>query len=407
MVNFFEYIMYTRMLDIHIYSKPKCVNCDTIKEILTNNSFEFTQSTHSSLYDLIQTSNLDEDTIISIGTFPIINYNNQYFGYKHALHIFDEDILLQNKNRFSLYPIEHGDIFEMYKKARSSYWQPDEISLKDDLKDWNLLSKDEQKFISYILAFFSASDGIVNENLNLNFCTEVQYPEARSFYTFQEAIESIHSETYGLILDKYIDNPIEKEFLQKGIQTIPSIKVKADWALKWTNNKNIFAERLVAYACVEGIMFSGSFCAIFWLKKRGILPGLCFSNELISRDEGLHTEFAILLYTKYTKHKLTRDCVENIVKEAVECEKSFIIESIPCKLIGMNSGLMCQYIEYVGDRLLIQLGYSKIWNVQLPQEFSFMETISLSGKTNFFEKRVGEYSKASISKDELKFDADF
>jgi ribonucleoside-diphosphate reductase beta chain len=284
----------------------------------------------------------------------------------------------------------------MYKKARASFWQPEEISLKDDMTDWHSLTDDERFFISRVLAFFSASDGIVNENLNLNFGSEVQFPEARAFYTFQTAIESIHSETYGLLLDKYIQNPSEKLKLQNGMQTIDSVKKKAHWALKWTNSDRTFAERLIAFACVEGIMFSGSFCAIFWLKKRGLMPGLSFSNELISRDEGLHTEFAVLLYTQYIKHKLEPEIVFRIVKEAVEHEKEFIIDSLPCRLIGMNSEMMSQYIEYVADHLLVSLGYSKIWNSPIPESFQFMETLSLSGKTNFFEKRVGEYAKAGV-----------
>ena len=395
------------MSEIHIFSKAGCTNCEKLEVILSKSNVKYTKSIHKSLYEIAKSANVDEDNIIEVGSFPVVKHNQQIFGYNKALQFFDENILIKNESRFSLYPIQHNDIFDMYKQARASFWQPDEISLRDDMKDWNNLSKDEKHFISYILAFFSASDGIVNENINLNFCTEVQYPEARAFYTFQEAIESIHSETYGLLLDKYIELPSEKEYLQKGIQTIPAIKIKADWALKWTSSDNCFAERLIAYACVEGIMFSGSFCAIFWLKKRGLMPGLCFSNELISRDEGLHTDFAVLLYTRYIKHKVSQERVHEIIKEAVEFEKNFIIESIPCKLIGMNSELMSEYIEYVGDRLLVQLGYKKVLNTDLPQELSFMETISLSGKTNFFEKRVGEYSKAVDNNQTLDFDTEF
>jgi len=351
-----------------------------------------------------------EESIINIGSFPIVLFKENFYGFQECLQLFDEPLIQSNENRFNIYPIKYNDIFVMYKKARASFWQPEEISLKDDIHDWNSLNDDERHFISHILAFFSASDGIVNENLNINFSSEVQFPEARAFYTFQTAIESIHAETYGLLLDKYIQNPIEKLKLQNGIHTIQSITKKANWALKWTNSNRCFAERLVAFACVEGIMFSGSFCAIFWLKKRGLLPGLSFSNELISRDEGLHTEFAVLLYTKYIKHKLAQTVIWNIVQEAVEFEKEFIIESLPCKLIGMNSDMMSQYIEFVADRLLISLGYSKIWNSSLPASFNFMETLSLSGKTNFFEKRVGEYSKAGVmntSENIFDLEADF
>jgi ribonucleoside-diphosphate reductase beta chain len=339
-------------------------------------------------------------------SFPIILINNNYISFNESLSLFDEPLIQPNINRFNIYPIHHDDIFQMYKKARASFWQPEEISLKDDMRDWNSMSHNERHFVSHILAFFSASDGIVNENLNLNFASEVQFPEARAFYTFQTAIESIHSETYGLLLDKYIQNPTEKSKLQRGMQTIPSVQKKASWALKWTNSNRSFAHRLIAFACVEGIMFSGSFCAIFWLKKRGLMPGLSFSNELIARDESLHTEFAILLYTRYIKHKIDTITVHNIVKEAVEHEKEFILESLPCSLIGMNSDMMSQYIEYVADLLLVSLGYPKVWNASLPETFNFMETISLSGKTNFFEKRVGEYAKAGVmnTEEESVFD---
>jgi len=385
-----------------VFSKPDCTQCSVITDILKSQNVHFKSRSYSNLYNLCNEENIsqdDEETLIGIGSFPILLLNERYVGFKEALRIYDEPLIQVNKNRFSVYPIKHFDIFEMYKQARASFWQPEEISLKDDTKDWLAMSKGERHFISHVLAFFSASDGIVNENLNLNFGCEVQYPEARAFYTFQTAIESIHSETYGLLLDKYIQNPKEKLNLQQGIQTIDSVKKKAEWAMKWTNTDRSFAERLVAFACVEGVMFSGSFCAIFWLKKRGLLPGLCFSNELISRDEGLHTEFAVLLYSKYIKHKLDTDVVHSIIKEAVKYEKEFIIESLPCRLIGMNSDMMGQYIEYVADRLISSLGYPKVWNASLPEAFNFMETISLSGKTNFFEKRVGEYAKAGVMSD--------
>ena len=403
------------MSQIIVFSKPNCPNCEQLKDILSKNNYSFSEKSYTSLFNLCQGEELSdekEDHIVGIGSFPVVFHNEKYLSFFTALQFFNEPLITHNAHRFNIFPVQHHDIYQMYKKARASYWQPEEITLKDDMKDWRSLSDNERHFISHILAFFSASDGIVNENLNLNFGNEVQFPEARAFYTFQTAMESIHSETYGLLLDKYIQDPKEKLKLQQGMQTIPSVKKKAEWALKWTNSDRCFAERLVAFACVEGIMFSGSFCAIFWLKKRGLMPGLSFSNELISRDEGLHTEFAVLLYTNYIKHKLDESVLHSIIQEAVTHEKEFIIESLPCSLIGMNSTLMSQYIEFVADRLLVSLGYSKIWNVSLPDSFDFMENISLNGKTNFFEKRVGEYAKAGVMDDhsndgEFDLDTDF
>ena len=386
-------------MTLTVFSKINCMQCTDVCILLDTKKIKYNKIIYSSLFDLVNKESLNEESeeiVINIGSFPIIKSDTKYMSYQEVLSRFDEPLIEDNEGRFTIYPIKYHDIFQMYKKARASFWQPEEISLKDDLRDWNNMTRDEQHFVSHILAFFSASDGIVNENLNLNFGNEVQFPEARAFYTFQTAIESIHSETYGLLLDKYIENPVEKIKLQRGMQTIESVKKKANWALKWTSSDRTFAERLIAFACVEGLMFSGSFCAIFWIKKRGLLPGLAFSNELISRDEGLHTDFAILLYTKYIKHKIPQSIVWDIVKEAVAYEKEFIIESLPCKLIGMNSDFMSQYIEFVADRLLLSLGYQKIWNSKLPDSFDFMENLSLLGKTNFFEKRVGEYAKAGV-----------
>ena len=316
----------------------------------------------------------------------------------------NEPILQENPNRFVLFPIQNQEVWKMYKKHVASFWTAEEIDLSSDITDWNKLNKDEQHFIKWVLAFFAASDGIVLENLAENFINDVQFPEARCFYGFQAAMENIHSETYSLLIDTYIKDQQEKDKLLRAIETIPCIKDKAKWALKWMNNECAFIQRLVAFACVEGIFFSGSFCAIFWLKKRGIMAGLCFSNELISRDEGLHTDFACLLYRQAT-NKMPEELVHQLVMEAVECEKSFIIDALPCRLIGMNSQLMSQYIEYVADRLLYELGHSKIYNSQNP--FSFMEMISLQGKTNFFEKRVGEYQKAGVMNNDTKFSLDF
>lgn len=308
----------------------------------------------------------------------------------------DEPLLRENKDRFVLFPIEKNDIWQFYKKAEASFWTAEEIDLSQDLKDWESLNDGERHFITHVLAFFAASDGIVNENLAENFVSEVQYTEAKFFYGFQIAIENIHSETYSLLIDTYVKDNKEKDKLFHAVETIPCVKKKAEWALRWIDNGS-FAERLIAFAAVEGIFFSGSFCSIFWLKKRGLMPGLTFSNELISRDEGLHCDFACLLYNDHLINKLPTDTVEKIIIDAVEIEKEFVTDAIPVKLIGMNAELMCQYIEFVADRLLLELGCSKQYNATNP--FDFMEMISLQGKTNFFEKRVAEYQKAGVMKD--------
>ncbi len=320
-----------------------------------------------------------------------------------------EILLTPNESRYVMFPIEHNDIWEMYKKQVDSFWRAEEIDLSKDYNHWVNLTEEERHFISTILAFFAASDGIVSENLALRFMNDIQVAEARAFYGFQIAMENIHSETYSLLIDTYIKNPEEKMRLFQGIDNFPCIKKKADWAKKWiTDKKSTFASRLVAFACVEGIMFSGAFCSIYWLKKRGLMPGLTFSNELISRDEALHAEFAILLYKKLTK-KLSKNKINEIIKEAVEIESEFICDALPCRLIGMNSILMTQYIQFVADRLAQQLGLQKIYKVSNP--FDFMELISLEGKTNFFEKKVSEYSKPGINISaqdmEVKFDAEF
>jgi ribonucleoside-diphosphate reductase beta chain len=315
------------------------------------------------------------------------------FKKKNLKSMVTEPILVENKDRFVLFPIKHKEIWEMYKKAEASFWTAEEIDLAPDLNDWqNKLNDDERFFVKNVLAFFAASDGIVNENLAINFLNEVQYPEARCFYGYQIMIENIHSETYSLLIDTYIKDPVEKDKLFHAIETVPAVQKKAEWALRWISNGS-FSERLIAFAAVEGIFFSGSFCSIFWLKKRGLMPGLSFSNELISRDEGLHCDFACLLYSQLVT-KLGEDQVKDIIKHAVEIEKEFVSDSLPVKLIGMNADLMCQYIEFVADRLLLALGCSKIYNANNP--FDFMELISLQGKTNFFEKRVAEYQKSGV-----------
>ncbi|MEO1050444.1 MAG: ribonucleoside-diphosphate reductase small subunit [Bacteroidota bacterium] len=307
----------------------------------------------------------------------------------------EEPILKENKNRFVLFPIKHDDIWQFYKKAEASFWTAEEIDLGQDLKDWKDLNDGERHFISHVLAFFAASDGIVNENLAEHFVAEVQYTEAKFFYGFQIAIENIHSETYSLLIDTYVKDPSEKDKLFNAIETMDCVRKKADWALRWIDEGS-FQERLIAFAAVEGIFFSGSFCSIFWLKKRGLMPGLSFSNELISRDEGLHCDFACLLYNNHVINKLPSETVTGIIKDAVEIEKEFVTDALPVDLIGMNSNLMCEYIEFVADRLLVELGCSKVYNASNP--FDFMEMISLQGKTNFFEKRVGDYQKAGVIK---------
>lgn len=315
----------------------------------------------------------------------------------------NEPILAENKDRFVLFPIKYNDIWEFYKKSEASFWTAEEIDLSNDVSDWNnKLNDNERHFVKHVLAFFAASDGIVNENLAINFLNEVQYPEARCFYGFQIMMENIHSETYSLLIDTYINDPKEKDHLLRAIETIDCVKKKADWALKWIESDN-FVERLISFAAVEGIFFSGSFCSIFWLKKRGLMPGLSFSNELISRDEGLHCDFACLLYTDHINNQLPQERIYEIILDAVEIEKEFVTVALPVSLIGMNAEMMCQYIDFVADRLLVSLGCKKHYNATNP--FDFMEMISLQGKTNFFEKRVAEYQKSGVmsDKDSMSF----
>jgi ribonucleoside-diphosphate reductase subunit M2 len=313
-----------------------------------------------------------------------------------------EPLLAPDDNRFVMFPIRYDDIWEMYKKQVDCFWRPEEIDLTKDMAHWEGLSSDERYYISMILAFFAASDGIVLENLAQRFMSDVQVSEARAFYGFQIAMENIHSQTYSILIETYIKDSLEKEKLFKAIEHFPCIKKKSDWAQKWIHdNRSSFATRLVAFACVEGIFFSGAFCSIFWLKKRGLMPGLTFSNELISRDEALHCEFAVLLYSKLVK-KLNKNKIYELIKDAVEIESEFICEALPCRLIGMNSQMMTQYIQFVADRLCVQLGYDKIYNVT--NCFPWMETISLESKCNFFEKRVGEYALANKSNTDIAFE---
>ncbi|NP_001133495.1 Ribonucleoside-diphosphate reductase subunit M2 [Salmo salar] len=321
----------------------------------------------------------------------------------------EEPLLKENPRRFVIFPIKYHDIWQMYKKAEASFWTAEEVDLSKDTQHWDSLKDEERYFISHVLAFFAASDGIVNENLVERFTQEVQVTEARCFYGFQIAMENIHSEMYSLLIDTYIKDPKERDYLFNAIETLPCVKRKADWALNWIGNKNAgFGERVVAFAAVEGIFFSGSFAAIFWLKKRGLMPGLTFSNELISRDEGLHCDFACLMF-KHLVHKPSKETVTKLIRNAVEIEQEFLTKALPVKLIGMNCDLMTQYIEFVADRLMLELGFDKIYRVENP--FDFMENISLEGKTNFFEKRVGEYQRMGVmsgtTDNAFRLDADF
>lgn len=325
-----------------------------------------------------------------------------------------EPILQENKDRFVIFPIKHRDIWEWYKKMEASFWTAEEIDLHQDLNDWNnKLNDDERYFVKHILAFFAASDGIVNENLAENFVNEVQYAEAKFFYGFQIMMENIHSETYSLLIDTYVKDEAEKDQLFHALEVFPAIRKKADWALKWIESDS-FAERLIAFAAVEGIFFSGAFCSIYWLKKRGLMPGLTFSNELISRDEGVHCDFAVHLHNHHLVNKVPKARITEILVEALDIEREFITESLPVSLIGMNAKLMTQYLEFVTDRLLVELGCSRVYNSTNP--FDFMDMISLQGKTNFFEKRVSEYQKAGVmnsgttndsDSQKISFDADF
>merc|ERR1719145_241927 len=321
-------------------------------------------------------------------TAPLSGVSKEYRELEKS-----DPLLKENPHRWVMFPIQYPEVWEMYKKHEASFWTAEEIDLSQDTKDWDTLTDSERFFIKHILAFFTASDGIVLENLAGQFATEVQIPEARAFYGFQIAMENIHSETYSLLIEQYIREPTEKQNIFNAIETMPAVREKAQWAVQWMNGENSFAERIVAFAAVEGILFSGSFCAIYWLKKRGLMPGLTFSNELISRDEGLHAEFACMLYGML-QHPLPDDVAQSIIRGAVDVERTFICDALPCDLIGMNSELMTRYIEFVADRLLSALGHPKLFRASNP--FDWMELISLQGKTNFFEKRVGEYQKAGV-----------
>merc|ERR1711936_250192 len=352
-----------------------------------------TKNNHSAKMPLTEISNLTVQDKENEGHKAIIGKEKALAPVQTKKYDETEPLLKENPHRFVILPIQYDDIWAMYKKAMASFWTAEEIDLTADLRDWEGLKDDEKHFIKHVLAFFAASDGIVNENLVERFMQEVQVPEARCFYGFQIAMENIHSETYSLLIDTYIKDPAERDRLFNAIETFPAIKKKAEWALRWINANNAtYAERIVAFASVEGIFFSGSFASIFWLKKRGLMPGLSFSNELISRDEGLHTDFACLMF-KHLANKPSKARILEIVTDAVEIECEFLTEALPCRLIGMNADLMVEYIKFVADRLLRDLDCEKHYNTVNP--FDFMESISLEGKTNFFEKKVGEYQKAA------------
>lgn len=387
-------------MKVTILSKDGCGMCDSAEQLVKTLNVPYVKQ-------YVDKNKLHQLCGKTVSTYPQILVNDVHIGDNFNLEEYLEEnfepILNETPNRFTVFPLRYHNLWELYKKSQMSNWTSEEIDLSRDMDDWKNCTKDERHFIKYILAFFAASDGIVFENISVNFSKEVQIPEARSFYAYQGHNEMVHGETYSLLIEKYITDPIEKDETFRAIETITCIKEKAEWALKWLDGGLPFRDRLVAFACVEGIFFSGSFCAIFWLKKRGLMPGLSFSNELISRDEAMHLEFAVALFGMLNvKSDVTT--VHAIISEAVTIEKGFILEALPCKLIGMDSGKMSTYIEFVADRLLKQLGYPTLWNSKNP--FDFMENISLDGKTNFFEKRVGDYAKFS-NEGSIAFNEDF
>jgi ribonucleotide reductase beta subunit family protein with ferritin-like domain/glutaredoxin len=385
---------------IQIYSKEGCTYCDHAVELCESEGVN-----HEKI--MIERGELEKLCGGKFDAYPQIFKDGERLGNFFDLEEFIQERyepLLDDEGSFTLFPLKYEHLWTLYKKAQMSNWTAEEIDFSRDMEDWKGLSENEQRFVKYVLAFFAGSDGIVFENINNNFADEVKSSEAKSFYAYQCHNEMVHSETYSKLIDKYISDGKEKMNLFNAIDTIPCIEKKAKWALKWFDKTRPFAERLFAFACVEGIFFSGSFCAIYWLKKRGLMPGLTFSNELISRDEGLHQEFAVELF-KMLRHKPSGHVLQAIVREAVAIEKEFILDALPCSLIGMNAQKMSEYIEYVSDRLLKQIGQQPIFNSKNP--FDFMELISLEGKTNFFEKRVGDYGKMDVVEDDINFNEDF
>lgn len=371
---------------MRLYTKNGCSRCAPMKTLLRSMNVPFDEACVAGMHAIPGAP----DTLRS---FPVLHTDKGEWLDYHALReTYHEPILEPTNHRFVMFPIEYPDLYEMYKKSVASFWTAEEIDLSHDLNDWAKLTPDEKYFVEHVLAFFAASDGIVNENLCANFCQEVQIPEARAFYTYQQFNETVHSETYSLLIDTFVTDSNRKKTLFEAIDQVPAVATKAKWALQWIS-RGSFAQRLVAFACVEGILFSGSFCALFWLKKRGLMPGLTFSNELISRDEACHQDFATTLY-KHLRHPLDSSTVHDIVRGAVDAETEFITEALPCKLIGMNADLMKQYIRFVADSLCQDLGCAPVYRASNP--FDFMQNMDLQGKTNFFERRVGEYAKHHI-----------
>lgn len=383
------------------YVKPGCTRCDPIRALLRSLGIRVINVSMSQLSDIPQAEPE------SLSSFPVLREpDGTLLDYDAIREKYNEPVLMENPDRFVMFPVQYPDLYKRYKQAEASFWVAEELDLSKDLNDWLSLTADERYYLSNVLAFFAGSDGIVNENLAMNFCTEIQIPEARAFYTYQQFNETVHSETYSVLIDTYITDPAEKARLFRGIQTIPSVRSKAEWAQKWIRNGAPFAQRLVAFACVEGILFSSSFCAIFWIKKRGKLPGLCFSNSLISRDEGMHQDFATALY-RHLRFRLDESTIHEIVSGAVRTEVEFVTESLPCRLIGMNADLMIQYVKFVADSLLQDLECSTLYGVSNP--FDFMQQLDLSLKSNFFEARVSEYAKHGVMNPdaEFTFDAEF
>lgn len=373
-----------------LFGKKTCPNCKTVRDTLIVQGFEFEYIVVDNLYKAQLETGVNID---DVKVFPFMVKDGIVLHYDDIVSHIVEPLLFPTDDRYTLFPIRYPDVYEILKKSRASFWNPEEIDFSKDYEDWDGMDEDTKTFLKYVLGFFASADGIVLDNLATRFTKEIKVPEALHCYAIQSAMEAIHSETYSLLIETYVKKPEDKMQLFNGVKEIQSIKEKSEWVTKWLHGDQKFSERLVAFACVEGIMFSGSFCAIFWLKKQGKMPGLSFANELISRDEGLHTEHAVCLF-HHLRFKPSEKAVHAIVKGAVDQEKAFIIDSLKSRLIGMNDELMSRYIEYVSDRLLSQLGYSRLYNVSNP--FDWMENISLNGKTNFFEKRVGEYSKSGV-----------
>lgn len=377
----------------HVYTREGCRYCDLLKAVLQKHAVEYVEIQCDDLND----ARRQLGPTVTVETFPaVVDLATRRFlgGYDQVLELLEEPLLRPSSTRFTPFPIQYPDIYELYKKGVASFWTVEEISLRNDISEFETLTRDEQHFIKHVLAFFAASDGIVNENLANRFSVEVQIPECRLFYGYQTFSEAVHSQMYGILIDSLVKDPAERHTLFRAIEEVPSVKKKAQWALRWLHSSKKFAQRLVAYVCVEGLLFSGSFCAIFWLKQRGLMPGLGLSNQFISRDEGLHYSFGTLLYRKYLNKKLTQKEVCEIVQDAVENEKEFVCQALPVDLVGMNSRAMSQYIEFVADRLLVDLGHEKFYFAENP--FDWMCALGLESKDNFFERFSSEYQRAGV-----------